>query len=67
MDSGGIDPFILNLNTCWRPIVSFTSRLCKPEAKCSQHSLDTRTDGPQSRSGRFEEEKRSLPFDHPAV
>jgi hypothetical protein len=50
--SGCIDPYFLYLGTGWRCVVSFTPRPLYPG-----YPLDRRFSGPQSRSGRFGEEK----------
>jgi hypothetical protein len=52
--SGGIAPRILNLCTRWKWVVSFTHRPLYP-----LYPLDRRLSGPQSRFGRFWEEKNS--------
>jgi len=45
--SGGIAPLILDLNTRWRWVVYFTSRLLYPRER-TRYSLNTRLVGPQS-------------------
>jgi hypothetical protein len=56
MGSGCIDPHFLDLGTSWR-LVNFTSRPLYPRGKSPRYPLDRRFGGPQSRSGRFGEQK----------
>jgi hypothetical protein len=60
--SGGIAPSIIDLGTRWRWVVSFTHRLLYPQGKSPWYSLDRTLGGPQSRSGRGDEEKNSQPL-----
>jgi hypothetical protein len=53
-ESGGTAPRILNLGTGWRWVVSFAPRQIYP-----RHPLDRSLGGPQNRSGRGREEKKS--------
>jgi hypothetical protein len=55
--SGCIDPHFLDLGTSWRRVVNFTPRPLYPQEKNLRYPLDRRLGGPQSRSGRFGEEK----------
>jgi hypothetical protein len=57
MWSGCIDPHFLDLGTSWRLVVNFTPRPLYPRGKSPRYPLDRRLRGPQSRSGRFGEEK----------
>jgi hypothetical protein len=59
--SGGIAPRILDLDTGWRWVVSFTPRPLYPQGKSLWYPSDRRLGGPQSRSGRGGEEKKSQP------
>jgi hypothetical protein len=59
--SGGIAPFILDLGTRWRSVISFTPRPLYSQGKNPLYPLDRRLGGPQSRSGRGGEEKNSQP------
>jgi hypothetical protein len=52
-----IDAHFLVLSTSWRWVVSFTPLLLYPRGKGPRYPLDRRLIGPQSRSGRFGEEK----------
>jgi hypothetical protein len=61
-ESIGIAPHILDLDTRWKWVVSFTLRPLYPQGKSSCYSLDKRLGGPQSRSGRCGEEKNSQPL-----
>jgi hypothetical protein len=54
-----IAPLILNLDTRWRWVVTFTTRSLYPRGKNPQYPLD-RLGGPQRRSGRGDIEKNSL-------
>jgi hypothetical protein len=56
--SGGIAPRILELETIWRLVVSFTPQLLYPQGKSPWYPLDRRLGGPQSRSERGGEEIR---------
>jgi hypothetical protein len=57
--SGGIAPHILNLDTRWRWVVSFTTRPLNLGER-RRYALDKRLGGPQSRSGRGGEGKKCL-------
>jgi hypothetical protein len=57
MGSGCIDPHFLDLGTSWRWVVNFTPRPLHPRGKSPRYPLNRRLGGPQSRSGRFGEEK----------
>jgi hypothetical protein len=57
--SGSIAPRILDLSTRWRGVVSLTPRPLYPQGKSPWYPLDRRLGGPQSRSGRGDEEKIS--------
>jgi hypothetical protein len=57
--SGGKAPRILNLDTIWMWVVSFTPRPHNPQGESSWYPLDRRLGGPQSRSGRGGEGKNS--------
>jgi hypothetical protein len=57
MGSGCIDPHFLDLGTSWRWVDKFTPRPLYPRGKNPRYPLDRRLGGPQSRSGRFGEEK----------
>jgi len=59
--SGGTAPFILDLGTIWRWVVSFTSWLLYPKRKSCWYPWDRRLGGPQSLSGHSGEEKNSQP------
>jgi hypothetical protein len=59
--SGGIVPYILDLGTRRRWVVSFTPRPLYPQGKCPWYPLDRRWGGPQSHSGHGGEEKYSHP------
>jgi hypothetical protein len=59
--SGGTDPYVLDLGTRWRWVVSFTRRQFYPQRNNPPYHLDRRLGGPQSRSGRSGEEKKSQP------
>jgi hypothetical protein len=59
--SGCTDPRFLDLGTSWRWVVNFTPRPLYPRGKRPGYPLDRRLGGPQSRSGRFGEEKNSWP------
>jgi hypothetical protein len=61
--SGGKVPRILDLDTRWRWVVSFTSRSFYPQGKSPWYLLDRRLGGPQSRSRHGGEEN---PSNHPA-
>jgi len=50
--SGRIAPRMLNLNTRWRWVVSFTPRPLYPRGKRFRYLPDRRLGKPQSRSGR---------------
>jgi hypothetical protein len=56
--SGGIAPYILNLGTRWKSVVTFTPRPLYLWCKNHRHSSDRRLSGPQSWSGRGGEEKK---------
>jgi hypothetical protein len=60
--SGGVAPRIINLNTRWKWMVSFTPRPLCTQGKSPWYPLDRRLGGPQSRSGRGGEEKNSEPL-----
>jgi hypothetical protein len=70
--SGRIVLRILDFDSRWRWVVSFTPRPLKPQGKSSWYPLDRRLRGPQSHSGRGGEEKNCQPLpglenpDHPA-
>jgi hypothetical protein len=57
--SGGTAPRILDLDTRWRWVVSFTTRPLYLQGKSTWYPLDSRLGGPQSRSGRGGKEKNS--------
>jgi hypothetical protein len=57
--SGRVDQNILDLGTRWRWVVSFTPGPLYPRGKKSQYPLYRRQGGPQSRSERGGEEKKS--------
>jgi hypothetical protein len=59
--SGGIAPHILDLDTRWSWVVSFTFRQLYPQGESPWYLLDRRLGGPQSRSERGCEEKNSQP------
>jgi hypothetical protein len=59
--SGFIASRIIDLGIRWRWVVSFTPRPLYPQGKSSWYPLDTKLGGPQSRSGRGDEEKNSQP------
>jgi hypothetical protein len=61
LGSGGISPRIFDLGTMWRWLVSFTTRPLFLWGKSLWYPLDRRLGGPQSRSGRGDEEKNSQP------
>jgi hypothetical protein len=48
MGSGGIAPRILDPDTRWRRVVSFTPRPLYPQAKSPRYPLDRRLGGSQS-------------------
>jgi hypothetical protein len=50
-----------DLGTRWRWVVSFTPLPLYPQGKSPWYPLDRRLGGPQSRSGRWGEEKNSQP------
>jgi hypothetical protein len=52
---------ILALGSKWRWVVSFTSLPLYPQENSLRYLLDTRLGGPQSRSGRYGEEKNFPP------
>jgi hypothetical protein len=58
----GIAPWILDLGTRRRWVVSFTPRPLYPQEKNPWYPLDRRLGGFQSRSGRGAEEKNSQPL-----
>jgi hypothetical protein len=60
--SGGIAPWILDLGTRWRWVVSFTPRPRYPQGNSPWYPFYRRLCGPQSRSGRGGEEKNSQPL-----
>jgi hypothetical protein len=60
--SGHIAPYIFDLDTRWRWVVSFTPRLLYPQGKNPWCPLDSRLGGPQSRFGRGGEKKNSHPL-----
>jgi hypothetical protein len=57
--SEDIAPRILNLDTRWRWVVSFTPRPFYPQGKSLWYPMHRRLGGTQSRSGRGGEEKNS--------
>jgi hypothetical protein len=59
--SGGKAPHILDLDTRWRWVVSFTPRSLYPQEKSPRYPFDRRLGGTQSRYGRGGEEKHSQP------
>jgi hypothetical protein len=61
MGSGGIALPILNLDTRWMSLVSFTPRSHYSHGKTPQYPLDRRLSRPQSRSGRGGEERNLCP------
>jgi hypothetical protein len=61
LGSGCIDPHFLDLGTNWRWVASFTPRPLSPPGKSSRYPLDRTLGGPQSRSGRWREEKIYYP------
>jgi hypothetical protein len=52
----------LDLGTSWRWVVNFTPRPLYPRGKSPRYPLDRRLGGPQSRSGRFGEQKILDPY-----
>jgi hypothetical protein len=62
MEGKCIPPSILNLDTRWRSIISFTSQPIYFVGKSPRYPLDTRLDGPQTRSIGGGEEKKSPPY-----
>ena len=65
--SGGTAPLNLNLGTKWRCVVNFKFRRVMP-GKEPRYRLKRGLGGPQSRSGRFEEENLSpLPEFEPRI
>jgi hypothetical protein len=58
---GGIAPRILDLDTRWKWVVSFTPQPLYRQGKSPRYPLDRRLGGPQSRSGRGGEEKNFQP------
>jgi hypothetical protein len=48
---------ILDLDTRWRWVVSFTPRLLYPRGKSPRYPLDRRLGGPQNRSGNYRQKK----------
>jgi hypothetical protein len=60
--SGGIAPLILHLGTRGRWVVSFTPLPLHPRRKNLRYPLHRRVGGPQSRSGRGDEEENSQPL-----
>jgi hypothetical protein len=60
--SGGIAPHILDLDTRWRQVVSFTLRPLYLQGKSPWYPLDRRLGVPQSHSGHGGEEKNSQPL-----
>jgi hypothetical protein len=61
-ESGGIAPRILDLDTRWRLVVSFTPHPLYPHGNSLLYPLDRRLGGLQSRSGRCGEDKNSQPL-----
>jgi hypothetical protein len=59
--SGGLAPPILDLDTRWRLVVSFTPLPLYSEGKSHLYPVDRGLGGPQSRSGRGGEEKNYQP------
>jgi hypothetical protein len=57
--SGSIDPYILDLGTRWRWVVSFTCRPLYPQGKSLWYPLNRRLVAPQRPSGHGGEEKYS--------
>jgi hypothetical protein len=57
--SGGITPHILDFGTTWRKVLSFTPRPLFSRSQNPRYPLDRRLGGPQSRSGRGDEERKS--------
>jgi hypothetical protein len=51
---------ILNVGSRWRWVVGFTPRPLYPTGDSSRYPLCGRLNGPQSRSGRYGEEEKSL-------
>jgi hypothetical protein len=60
--SGGIGALILDLGTRSRWVVIFTPRPLYRQEKSPMYPLDRRLGGPQRRSGRGGEEKKSQPL-----
>jgi hypothetical protein len=60
--SGGKVPHILNLGARLSWVVSFTPQLLYPRQKSPRYTSDRRLSGPQRRSGRGDEEEKSLHF-----
>jgi hypothetical protein len=60
-DSGGTAPRILNLDTRWRWVVSFTPTPLYLRGKSHQYPLSRRLGGPHILSGRGGKEKNSQP------
>jgi hypothetical protein len=59
--SGSVDPRLLDADTSWRWVVNFTHLPLYRREKSPQYSLYMRFREPQSRSGRFREEKILYP------
>jgi hypothetical protein len=51
---------VLNLGTGWRTVVGFIFLSFYPRGYSPRYPLDRRLGGPQSRSGRYEDEKKTL-------
>jgi hypothetical protein len=60
--SGGIVPRILDLETRWGRVISFTARPLYPQGKSPRYPLDRRLGGPQSRSGQGSEKNSQPPL-----
>jgi hypothetical protein len=60
LGSGGIAPLVLNLDTKWMWVVSFTARQIHPRGKNPWNPLDGRLGGTQNRPRRGGEEKEYL-------
>jgi hypothetical protein len=69
LGNGDIAPRIINLDTSWGWVVSFTIRPLYPQGKSLWYQLDRRLGEPQSRSGRGGDEKnsQSLPGLEPPI
>jgi hypothetical protein len=62
MESGGIDPHILNLGITCRSVVSLKPLPLNPQELSPSYPFCRRLDGPQGRSVLYGEEKVSCPY-----